>query len=367
MRHKISAVVILLLTELLIGCSKWDFSYSTYEIKESKIVEKAKEAFGEGDYRLTVNNAVDGKLQCTWDLNNPLGDGADILRTKKLFSYDFDKNEISLIKEIKGEVRVYDYICIKNCLYYSTVERTGYSYDEPYSWKVWKEDRNTRDGKRVLLEEGKTFDDLKTPVFGRKGDSVYYLSETLEDKNQYTCSYTKIQNGKLEKVFSYTGKMKDYYLAEDTWYFTDNELSRTGDKYSFVLHQKGNSTLFYYEREELLQENFEKMISFQYDLGDVVLLKFAGDDYISLFDKKTKKIKETTDRQTYYCGAYVSKNAIMAYAKNSTDATLLWSEKGELKSMKIEKPKNTLVRFYFVEENKILMGNGNDYYEVSLR
>ncbi|MFW5668781.1 MAG: hypothetical protein ACOCM4_05985, partial [Acetivibrio ethanolgignens] len=60
-------------------------------------------------------------------------------------------------------------------------------------------------------------------------------------------------------------------------------------------------------------------------------------------------------------------NAIMAYAKNSTDATLLCSEKGELKSMKIEKPKNTLVRFYFVEENKILMGNGNDYYEVSLR
>ena len=82
---------------------------------------------------------------------------------------------------------------------------------------------------------------------------------------------------------------KDYYLADDTWYFTDNELSRTGDKYSFVLYQKGNSTLFYYEKEELLQESFEKTISFQYDLSDVILIKFAGEEYISLFDKKRKR------------------------------------------------------------------------------
>lgn len=361
MKHKILAVVVLLLTGLLSGCGKQDFSYSTYEIKESKIVEKAKEVFGEGDYRLTVNNAVDGQLQCTWDLNNRWGDGPDILRTKKLFSYDFDKNEISLIKEIEGEVRVYDYIYINDCLYYSTVESTG-NYTEPYSWKVWM-------GEGVLLEEGKTFDDLKTPVFGRKGDSIYYLSETIEVENQYTCSYTKIQNGKLEKVFSHTGRMKDYYLADDTWYFTDNELSRTGDKYSFVLHQKGNSTLFYYEKEELLQESFEKTISFQYDLGDVILIKFAGEEYISLFDKKTKEIRETKDRQTYYCGAYVSKNAIMAYRKDGNkDAILLWNENGELKSMKIEHPKNDMiVHFYFIEENKILMGNGDDYYEVSLQ
>lgn len=148
MKHKILAVVVLLLTGLLSGCGKQYFSYSTYEIKESKIVEKAKEVFGEGDYRLTVNNAVDGQLQCTWDLNNRWGDGPDILRTKKLFSYDFDKNEISLIKEIEGEVRVYDYIYINDCLYYSTVESTG-NYTEPYSWKVWM-------GEGVLLEEGKT-------------------------------------------------------------------------------------------------------------------------------------------------------------------------------------------------------------------
>ncbi len=334
---------ILLQNDIQIDTSLYpDYAKADYEYTELNITEKVQElitdggSIREGDYQIHISRVLDGKVQGILQKNIRFaGEGPSGLVTKCLFLYDLENEEVEVLKELEEDTRVVDYIYSDNTLYYSTIETLSEDEDATYEWKLYIEETFVENGTKILVVEGYGMEDTAAPKFMYEQGKVFYIAEKKMSTGSRSYEYAEIVENAVENIRS-------------------------------IPYTRGKSTALYYEDGIWKKHDFEEQMAYCFDLGDVLYLRFEDGKYNQIFDKWSKRLKETKDERYYGDGISLGVNsAFTNYFESDQTAYLLWNENEKVYPLKVELPETGVTHFCRIEDEKVLVQIGNKYYQIA--
>lgn len=292
-------------------------------------------------------------------------DHTEIMKSKEVFSYDLETDELTSLHKNNKELRFRDYLVYKDHTYYAYLEKNK-GLKEPYKIYVIDE----CNGKQEVIAEGFTWRAFSTPRFEIIDDTLYFLIESLspDSKENYG-------DGKLTfKLISYKDHQKNVIEEGSTniknYEYTDADGESLASTFLYnngfgellcTYRDKGKSILLHYVDGKWEKKELDEIIYLNDFHKDQVF--YSTETNIGIYNTKTQKNLTLKENHFVLASSGISDKGFIYFAEyenGDRSLNLLQTNEDSYTLEKVAAPEG-VVAIYMNNEEGIALGADHIY------